>query len=391
MKSLSKRSALFLASLITISTVSFNAKAAAPTRLENGDIQFTESGNMGAVRVTITSGKIVANAPISAINICVNVSRYGFKDVKTQSSGRSTIISLDSIDTYLQNCSWVTINNDSRLINFAGASSTYLKIGGITIRGGSLNLPEDMKAAGTPIIVSFQTALEKLTEFTGGIKKTDQRHIMRLKQALQNALTKFMDKDGNMILPVTHEVVRENSRLIMVLATVLNELLVDYDEVESLKVPIEYLKSLSSQIRSAYGWNEGLAGSASKSLTALGTVIDLEIREVYSTMGAAGVTDISSMNNLLKATQIMINRVKASNGGDANSSDVVNNFATTWNSAQVQTILGQLMNAPADVAGLIQPKLKLLFMAVESLSDLTNTGLLLPDGGSQGIKVGKKK
>jgi hypothetical protein len=376
MKALTTSMALILASLITTSTA-----FAGITRTETGDILFDATGSAGAIKVTITDSSAAANAPISAVYLAYTLSDgdgLNLNGVSIDNNNRVATLSTQYIRGGVKGCRGFQMSaNNIRSVKLNAGN--YFKICGIEIRGGSLNLPEDLKAAGTPLLVSYQTALQKLEDFNSGIKRSDQRHVVRLKQALQNAITKATDDKGNMSLPITHEIVRENSRLIMVLATVLNELLLDYDGVEHLKVPIEYLKSLSTQIRQSYGWNEGLAGSSSKSLAALGYVVDLEIRELYATMGAAGVTDLTAMNNLMRATHMMINRVKASNGGDAASQAVVNNFATVWNSTGIQTILGQLMNASADVGGLIQPKIKLLFMAIESISDLTNSGLLIPD------------
>jgi hypothetical protein len=358
--------------------------AAPPSRSEDGELIFSESGNAGAVRVTINKYKASANAPISMI--CIYLPYGGIYPSMNKIIVRDRVAYLvlvpgqSGLEYVAEECYKISDKN-VRTINMSEqyVLGTYIpEISKIYIGGGSLYLSEDMMASGTPLIVSFQVALEKLNEFSTGIKRSDQRHVTRLKQALQGALKEIMGESGTMKLPVVHMKVMEHSRLIMVLATVLNELLVEYEDVENLKVPVEYLKSFATQIRNSYGWNEGLAGGASKSLAALGTVIDLETRELYYTMGAAGVTDISPINKLLAVTQILSRQVKATNSGDASAKLAMEQFANTWNSAPVQEILSKLMNAPADVAGLVQPKLKLLFTAIESLSDLTDTRLSIP-------------
>jgi len=76
---------------------------------------------------------------------------------------------------------------------------------------------------------------------------------------------------------------------------------------------------------------------------------------------------------------------RARNGGDAAVKAQVSNLAAQWNGSQWQQALKSLLAAPQDYSKLVQPKLKLLIMAAESISDLTGENLTI-DPSFQALK-----
>ena len=386
-------SKIFVTLTIALTVSNFVQAQAQVVRQEGGGLYFTQSGQMGPIKVTVTAHEVRANAPISQVCVKVLPTGYGLASdgITFQPNGRSSTVTASLTRGQSNQPKMYNLpTRDIRQIKFTNLpgvdNAAYFEFCGVEIRGGSLNLPEDMKVASMSMMVSYQSALDQIEEFNLGIKNSDKRHLARLRGALTNTMKLMSDEKGLPVLPVTSEIVRENSRLIMVLATVINELLVDYADVGYLKVPIEILKNLATQIRDAYGWNEGLAGASSKSLAALGVVVDLELRDLYSTLAAAGVTEVSTMNAMIRATHHLIAKVNAANGGDSASQEAMANFRQLWNSADIQSLLNKLMSASPDVSGLIQPKLKLLFTAIEAMSNLTESDLSIPTGNKGEVR-----
>jgi hypothetical protein len=100
-------------------------------------------------------------------------------------------------------------------------------------------------------------------------------------------------------------------------------------------------------LRTAYGWEDGLAGSGSKALSALSAILDSELRSMLLILSATNdVQVISSFNAIMRANEQMGIRVKASNAGDMAGTDLAKILLNQWNSQGWQQILSAMMSAP---------------------------------------------
>lgn len=243
--------------------------------------------------------------------------------------------------------------------------------------GSSHAIAEDMKNASVPLIAAYQGISEHLNEFRQIVARdsSDARHLARLESQLKSALKVMVDEKGNPLLPVTHRRVTEASRMIMVLSTVLEEIMDKYDFntriLEPLKPSRDALAQLSKQIRSAYGWEEGLAGSGSKALAALSSILDTELRNMYSQVSAFNSDPqvAQAFNAIFRANSTLYNKVAASNAGDVAGSAVARELLIQWNSSGFQSILNTMMSAPREAQASIQNRILMALTAVESIKD----------------------
>ncbi len=359
--------------------VQFDLKtcAAGPCSINENLLRLTRSGDLSAVG---------ANAPISQAYICVLLKpgvTQALPSFDKSSDGKVTFINPAGDNEWgfrYQNCIWVNLprpyTNKIALGHRRGMSNKEFFLGfhidAVVLNGGTLDMANDLKVSASPMILTYTYALEQLQAFEGMIKKSDRRHLARLKLALTNTLKIMVDEKGTALLSVTDQAITENSRMIMVLSTVLNELLEEYDDTSNdwMKIPVATLARLPKQIRDSYGWKDGLAGSGSKALASLATVLDLELKDLYMAMASFGTANPAAFNNILRANARLSASVRANNGGDAAVRPALIEVVRAWNSQEWQDMLVQLMNAPQDYQKLVQPKLKLLLMASESVSDL---------------------
>ena len=176
------------------------------------------------------------------------------------------------------------MNSKSILRNLTALSLALA--GTMTKTSTAFGQAEDMKFAALPMVAVYQRVSEHLRDFRQIVARdsADARHLARLETHLRNTLKIMVDNKGAPLLPVTHRLVTEGSRMIMVLSTVLEEITDKYDFngriLEPLKPAKFALGQLSLQIRTAYGWEEGLAGSGSKALAALSAILDSELRSM---------------------------------------------------------------------------------------------------------------
>lgn len=401
---------IFFITLLTTTIIATAASASADAKLfrtEDGGLYIKLYNSSGGATGFISSldnegsfseglykfsirnrGKIVsANVPIKSFVLCGfhgTAKLNGFtaeSSISGKALYRTNPVINGSGSTDYQCFNYEASKPYPKTVEVTGDRSPHIQ--SIVLHVGALDLPNDLKASASSTANLLQFSLEQLNSFEANIKRTDRRHVVRLKKALTDTLALMVDDKGNQKLPVTHMTVQENVRLIMVLATVLNELLDDYSDIESVKIQVTALTSLSKQIRDAYGWTEGLAGASSKSYSALATVIDLELRDLVTTMSAFAASNASVFYELMKVNHAVNRAVLAKTGGDSAAKIQVEAFVKTWNAQEWQKVLSQLMNAPADYKGLVQPKLKLLLMAVESMGDKGELSITIPMDNSK--------
>lgn len=229
---------------------------------------------------------------------------------------------------------------------------------------------------------SYMGVNRNLESFRNEIAKSHRGHLDRLAAALDTgiALTSAKDqKTGQPTYSIVDWRIQENARLIVVFGTVLGELLADYDDVERLKTSIKAMRTLVQQLRLAYGWEKGLAGSISKASSSLIEVVRLELQELASIKMAMGSTDFKIYMDLLRVTRSLQAKIDASKSGDMKAQREIFDMLDLWNSKDWQDEMSRLMNAGPDFRNLVVPKLSMLLFAIESITDLSDQDFIIPD------------
>ncbi len=248
----------------------------------------------------------------------------------------------------------------------------------IEVTGGVVShLKDDLQDSSKTLVTVYKGILENLDDFRKIVAKgsSDSRHLTRLDAQVKNQLNLMVDKNGRHLLPVTHRKVTEGSRMVMVLSAVLEEILEKYDFTSDILTPLKPAKDaliqLSNQIRSAYGWEEGLAGSGSKALAALSAVLDSELKSMNDVLASVSADEslAKTFNGLVRANNELFLKVSASNAGDAAGMAAARNLLNHWNSQQFQQILSNMMNAPKLSKSELQNRILMALTAVESIKD----------------------
>ena len=242
-------------------------------------------------------------------------------------------------------------------------------------------LKESFTGAAQLLKSSYVGVLRNVTMFRGEIAKSHRGHLERCMSAIQEGINLIDAKDatGKLLYSVMDWRIQENSRLVVVFGTVLNELLTDYDDVERLKISIQAMRTLVDQLRLAYGWQRGLAGTVSKASSSLIDVVRLELQELASIKMAMGAGDFAVYLDLLRITRNLQAKVDASRSGDMKAQREIFELLDKWNEKTWQDEMARLMNAGPDFKNLVVPKLSMLIFAMESITDLTEMEFIIPD------------
>lgn len=236
-------------------------------------------------------------------------------------------------------------------------------------------------ALNSPLFESYRFVNLQLEKFKMNIKKSDIGHTARLQNALQEGMELLSAKDEKTDAPLYSILdwrVQENSRLIIAFGSILDELLTEYDHVESIKFSIENMRILVSELRKSYGWNRGLSGNVSKASSTLLEVIRLEVQELGAIKMSLGEST-AAFSGILKITGKLKAKIDAASSGDMRAQREIWRFLDEWNQDAWQTELNKLVNAGPDVKGLVTPKLTMLIQAMESIEELTEAGFIIPE------------
>lgn len=322
--------------------------------------------------------RILSNLPINQIQVETD---NGDGNIPIHRSGKQLILRQTSFDSGFANY-WINLQDykDRQDLVLTASAHPNVNIGvlAVSIRAGSaLNLSQDMRASALPLIAAYQGVLEHMGNFRQIVARdsADARHLARLQTHLQNLLKLMVDEKGEPLLPVTHRRVTEGSRMIMVLSTVLEEITDKYDFTSNLLEPLkpakEVLSQLSREIRISYGWEEGLAGSGSKALAALSSILDSELRSLYSLVATYNSDPQIALifNNIFRVNSNLFNRVSASNAGDAAGLPLARDLLIEWNKPEFQRILTGMMSAPQEAQTSLQNRLLMALTAIESIKD----------------------
>ncbi len=228
---------------------------------------------------------------------------------------------------------------------------------------------------------SYKGVQRNLENFRVEIARSHRGHLDRFSEALREGITLAETKNaqGKYLYSIVDWRVQENARLIVVFGTVLNELLTDYDDVNRLKNSITAMRTLVDQLRDAYGWERGLAGTVSKASSSLIEVVRLELQELASIKMAMGSTDFQIYLDMLRVTRTLQAKVDAARSGDMRAQREIFDMVDLWNGKMWQDEMARLMNAGPDFKNLVIPKLSMLLYAIESIADLSEQEFIIPD------------
>jgi hypothetical protein len=232
---------------------------------------------------------------------------------------------------------------------------------------GALSVTPGLVASNLVLRKAYEASLFALDRFASKVAKSHRGHLTRFRSSLVTGID-MLKPDAKEVLSVVHWKVQENARMVVVFGTILNELLTDYDDVEELKTSVLNLVTLTRDLRQAYGWETGLAGTVSKATVGLLEVFRLELQELASIRLAMG-DSIDQYRTLLTIARDLIAEVSASDSGDIRAALNVSQLRTTWNASAWQDELKRLMNAGPDFRRLVLPKMQMLLRSVESIND----------------------
>ena len=266
-------------------------------------------------------------------------------------------------------------------LSYFKISTNYVPtISGVILNTGIPNFIEKVLTGPTKMLEkAYVGVLRNLNDFESQIARSHQGHSVRFKQALSSGLEvlREKEKDGSPANSIVHWKVQESSRIIVALGGILEELLVDYQHVDRLKMAITSMRTLVQQLKKSYGWGKGLSGHVSKASATLLDVVRLEIQELGGIKMAIGA-DTTQYSKILKVSGTLLSKVNASKSGDMRAQREIYDFLDVWNSKEWQKELDTLVKAGPDIRNIVTPKMVMLIQAMESLEDLTESGFIIP-------------
>ena len=265
---------------------------------------------------------------------------------------------------------------DAFTINaYYGAYPTKVYLDG----GIPSQLNASLSSASNILLNAYNGVKRNLVDFRSKIAKSHRGHMDRFNRAVDDGIDLLSAKEnGRPKYSVVNYKIQENARLIVVFGSVLDELLTDYDDIDALKNSITAMRTLVAQMRTAYGWQNGLAGTVSKAASSLIDVIRLELQEIASIKMAMGAEDLDVYFDLLRVTRTLQAKVNASNSGDMRAQREIWDMLEIWNSKAWQDELENLIEAGPDYNNLVLPKVQMLLYSLESVEDLTESGFIIP-------------
>lgn len=293
---------------------------------------------------------------------------------QTSSAGARPVRDFGSpgVTTVMVNSQYTDVLHQLRRLHLNNGVPTFLNAG--------------LTSATSILRASYKGVQRNLENFRVEIARSHRGHLDRFSEALREgiALSEAKNPQGKYVYSIVDWRVQENARLIVVFGTVLNELLTDYDDVARLKNSITAMRTLVDQLRDAYGWNRGLAGTVSKASSSLIEVVRLELQELASIKMAMGNTDFQIYLDLLRVTRTLQAKVDAARSGDMRAQREIFDMVDLWNGKLWQDEMGRLMNAGPDFKNLVIPKLSMLLYAIESIADLSEQNFIIPDRATLG-------
>jgi hypothetical protein len=276
------------------------------------------------------------------------------------------------ITTVMVNSQFTDVLHQLRRLHLNNGVPTFLNAG--------------LTSATSILRASYKGVQRNLENFRVEIARSHRGHLDRFSEALREgiALADTKNPQGKYVYSIVDWRVQENARLIVVFGTVLNELLTDYDDVARLKNSITAMRTLVDQLRDAYGWERGLAGTVSKASSSLIEVVRLELQELASIKMAMGSTDFQIYLDMLRVTRTLQAKVDAARSGDMRAQREIFDMVDLWNGKLWQDEMGRLMNAGPDFKNLVIPKLSMLLYAIESIADLSEQNFIIPDRANLG-------
>ncbi|MDD0852164.1 hypothetical protein HBN50_03605 [Halobacteriovorax sp. GB3] len=230
---------------------------------------------------------------------------------------------------------------------------------------------------------AFKLAKKTALSFQGGISKYDRSHIDRYVQALEDSISLLNDENNYALVDWR---VTEAARRVVTFGMVISEVLERYDDVPHLENQISSIRALTNELRASYGWDKGIAGNVSKASGALLELVEFELTEIAKVKISAGFSNLGVYSGLIAEVQSLMSKVNASESGDMAMQRELFDLMDKWNSEEWQDELRSLVEAKADFKSLVNKKLSILLMAVESINDFSRMNFKVPTE----VKLGKE-
>lgn len=332
-----------------------------------GSIRVTIDGSYSSHYGGYTNASIISNVPIAGVQV---MSPYNVKMDEEGSRARFFSVNVGPGDSK----EWFFFGKPSKKQIFSDAGAYFQDI---ALDVGMINIREDLKSGAENFANFLRISLERAEEFQANIKNSDRKHVDLIKQALKSTLFMLEDENGNIKIPVTSVQLQEQMRMIMVLATVLNDLLIEYGDVAAIRSQVKSLSELAFQIRSAYDWKDSFSGTSSKGMAVLAELVELELRIISS---EDSLPESAEIYNKLRVANYQIGAmVWGTNGGDIRAVEPTREFAKIWNDQTWQNRLSALLNIKDTAkAEIIFKSLRLLLLGTEQMSALTNIQFNIP-------------
>ncbi len=302
----------------------------------------------------------------------------------------STFYTFEDVSTYMYGC------RDTFLagINLYGSRFFSLKN-----RDSSKNIGHSVSkvyvspymTSITPVLITdantllayYRSNLDTVYRLQGTIGKTFRPMAARLYSAIYG-IVKMMSSENEenplngsnnnfSKLPITHDSIREQSRLIMVLAEVIVAMIKDeYGDttVPEMKNYIDTLLPLSNELRQAFGWETGVAGKGSKVIASISTVIEESLKSLHEAVIFYNLKDNKhqgAFNELVFRNIVLKKAVLAREQGDSGAMKEVIDFQKSWNSTAWQEFMTNFLKDPKNKY--LSASFKTLLAAVSSLQD----------------------
>lgn len=350
-------------------------------RIQNNTCEYNGAFN---VKVSCVGARLIATNPLGCDN------KAGDLTITT-SAPMAGIVAGSSFEYGRTDSEFKPVDSSDAYLNLSGKELTSIKIIGnsadegeiykvVIATGNPTFINQNLTSASGSLRLAYKGVLRNTSSFKNQIAKSHRGHLDRFTRALKDGveLLEQVDKKKELVHSVVHWRVQENSRLVVAFGSILDELLVDYDDVQNLQMSIKSMRTLVAQLRDAYGWNKSLTGQVSKASSTLLDVVRLELQELGAIKMAIG-ENVSTYTKLLKVSGDLKAKVDASKSGDMRAQRDIFTFVDLWNDQAWQSELNKLVNAGPDVKNLVTPKLVMLLQAMESLEDLSEAGFQLPE------------
>ncbi len=224
--------------------------------------------------------------------------------------------------------------------------------------------------AKTPMRNAVKMIKRETLAFQRHMSKSDRNldHFERFIVSLDDALAIIDDKKNYSVLDWR---IQEGMRRVVSFGMIISDLLWAYEDVPGASRNIENIRMFRDELKATYGWQDTLAGTVSKTTSAILELLHYEISEIVKVKVEVGTDDrFGTYRAMTGEIRRLVAKINSSDGGDIVTGQHIGTFMELWNGDEWQEELGNLMEAKLDLRKLVRPKLKYVLNAVMALEEL---------------------